>query len=274
VLAYLARSPYENVFLSDLVRNERSPSTRNGLFASIAGDRIAGVASFGRQLVLAAEPEALRGFADLAERRRGERMIVGPRDAVSVFWNLIRDRRPAPRLVRDRQLVMAVDAARLQRGTGAAQVRIARTEDAAETVNASAQMIEHELEYDPRRTLPEFTAGVRAMIQRERWWVGEWNGRVCFFCSIGPQCDVTAQLQGIWAPPDLRGSPPHRSRRSARSSSPASRRYRSMSTTSTNAPSRSTTASDSSTSRISKRYCSDEPPSRRASRLAMRAAIA
>ena len=84
-------------------------------------------------------------------------------------------------------------------------MRIARAEDSAETVNASAQMIEHELEYDPRRTSPEFTAGVRAMIERERWWVGERDGRLCFFCSVGPQCDVTAQLQGIWVPPDLRG---------------------------------------------------------------------
>ena len=205
MLAYLARAPYENVFLSDLVRNERSPSTRNGLFAAIAGGHVVGVASFGRQVVLAAEPEALRVFADLAERRRGERGIVGPRAAVGAFWNLVRDRRPEPRLVRDRQLVMAVDAARLRPANGATRVRIAGAEDAAETVNASAQMIEQELEYDPRRTLPEFTAGVRAMIERERWWVGEWNGRLCFFCSVGPKCEVTAQLQGIWVPPDLRG---------------------------------------------------------------------
>ena len=81
MLAYLARAPYENVFLSDLVRNERSPSTRNGLFAAIVGGHVVGVASFGRQVVLAAEPEALRVFADLAERRRGERGIVGPRAA-------------------------------------------------------------------------------------------------------------------------------------------------------------------------------------------------
>ncbi len=205
MLAYLARAPYENVHLSDLIAHDRSPSTRNGLFTAIDGDRMTGVASFGRQLVLAAEPQALSAFAELARRRRGERMIVGPRRVVAAFWNLVRDGRPAPRLVRERQLVMAVDAERLRRPDGAARVRIAEARDVAETVNASAQMIQHELEYDPRRTSPEFAAGVRAMVERERWWVAQSGERLCFFCSVGPQSDATAQLQGIWVPPELRG---------------------------------------------------------------------
>lgn len=201
----MARAPYENVFLAHLVRYERAASARNGLFAAVADGKIAGVAAFGRQLVLAADPPALRAFADLAERRRGERMIVGPRAAVGAFWNLVRDRRPSPRLIRERQLVMALDAAHLRPAGDAARVRKARAADWTGVVEASAQMIEHELEYDPRRTLPEFAAGVRAMIEAERWWVGESAGRLCFFCSIGPWCDVTTQLQGIWVPPELRG---------------------------------------------------------------------
>ncbi len=205
MLGYLTRAPYENVHLSDLIAHDRSPSTRNGLFTAIEGDRITGVASFGRQLVLASEPQALRAFAELARRRRGERMIVGPRRTVSAFWNLVSDGRPAPRLVRERQFVMAVDGAQLRRLDGSARVRIAGARDVAETVNASAQMIQHELEYDPRRTSPEFAAGVRAMIERGRWWVGEGDGRLCFFCTVGPQSGETAQLQGIWVPPELRG---------------------------------------------------------------------
>jgi len=206
VLAYLERAPYENVYLSDLIRNDRSASARNGLFAAVDSGRIEGAASFGRQIVLAAAPRAVPALAELAHRRRGERMIVGPRAAVIAFWNLVRDGRPAPRLVRERQFVMAVDVGRLKRADGTIRVRMARAQDAGETVNASAQMIEHELEYDPRRTSPEFASGVRAMIERERWWVGEIDGgRLCFFCSIGPSSKKTAQLQGIWVPPELRG---------------------------------------------------------------------
>ncbi len=42
------------------------------------------------------------------------------------------------------------------------------------------------------------------MVERDRWWVGESDGQLCFFCSIGPWCDRTAQLQGVWTPPELR----------------------------------------------------------------------
>ncbi len=43
------------------------------------------------------------------------------------------------------------------------------------------------------------------MIARERWWVGETDGRLCFFCNVGAWCRRTAQLQGVWTPPDSRG---------------------------------------------------------------------
>jgi predicted GNAT family acetyltransferase len=69
----------------------------------------------------------------------------------------------------------------------------------------SASMISAELEYDPMRSSPEFTSNVRAMIDRGLWWVGESLGRLCFFCNVGPWSPLTAQMQGIWTPPELRG---------------------------------------------------------------------
>ena len=66
-------------------------------------------------------------------------------------------------------------------------------------------MIAQELDYDPRRNSPGFEAGVREMIERKLWWVGVWENRLCFFCNIGPWSARTAQLQGIWTPPQLRG---------------------------------------------------------------------
>jgi hypothetical protein len=44
------------------------------------------------------------------------------------------------------------------------------------------------------------------MIERGLWWVGESGGRTCFFCHVGPESARTAQLQGIWVPPELRGN--------------------------------------------------------------------
>ena len=81
-LDYLARAPFENVFLSHVVLHDRSPDTRRNVVVAREGDAIHGVAYFGRQITLAAEPEALEPFGAIRQRRRGERMIVGPRETV------------------------------------------------------------------------------------------------------------------------------------------------------------------------------------------------
>jgi RimJ/RimL family protein N-acetyltransferase len=188
------------------VRFDRTPSTRNNIVVAVEDGSIAGVAYFGRQHALACEARALEAFAEYSERHRGERMIVGPRSTVRAFWDLIRSRHAPPRLVRDRQLVMAIDRSRLLPYVDAAAVRHARSDEWPAVAESSAQVIEQELAYDPRRTSPDFIPNVRETIERRRWWVGERDGRLCFFCSIGPWSDRTVQLQGVWTPPELRGS--------------------------------------------------------------------
>jgi RimJ/RimL family protein N-acetyltransferase len=204
-LEYLSRTPYDNVFISYLVLFDRAPSTRHNVVVALEDERVVGVAYFGRQLALACEPQALEALAAHAQRHRGERMIVGTRSTVRAFWDLIRTRHARPRLVRDRQLVMVIDRQRLRPYPQNLTVRPARSDEWAAVVESSAQMIEHELAYDPRRASPDFVPSVRQMIERDRWWVGESDGRLCFFCSIGPWCERTAQLQGVWTPPGLRG---------------------------------------------------------------------
>jgi RimJ/RimL family protein N-acetyltransferase len=184
---------------------DRVPATRNNIVVAIDDARVVGVTYFGRQLALASEPQALEAFAEHARRRRGERMIVGPRSTVRAFWDLVRNRHVRPRLVRDRQLVMAIGQKAPLPHDRNVVVRHARSDEWGAVVESSAQMIEHELAYDPRRTSPDFVSSVREMIERDRWWVGESNGELCFFCSIGPWCNQTAQLQGVWTPPELRG---------------------------------------------------------------------
>lgn len=205
VLAYLGRAPYDNVYLTYFIRADRTPATRNNIFAARDDAGVAGAAYFGRQLVLASEPHAIEPFARLAERRGGEQMIVGPRDTVRHFWSRLRERHAPPRLIRERQLVMALRPERLRYAPGDVTVRPACEGDRAAVAESSARLIEQELGYDPRRSSPDFAAGVALMIQRQRWWVGEREGRLCFFCSIGPWCERTMQLQGVWAPPAARG---------------------------------------------------------------------
>jgi RimJ/RimL family protein N-acetyltransferase len=204
-LRYLARSPYLNVFLSHVLLHDPAPPARRGIAVALDRDAVSGVAYWGRQIALAAEPAAIAPFAEYGRMRRGERMIVGERDTVSAYWNAVRDWHVPARLIRDRQLVMALDRSHLRPYERRTVVRQAAISDWTTVADGSAEMVRQELEYDPRRGSPEFAAGIRQMIERKLWWVGSVDGRLCFFCNIGPWSDRTMQLQGIWTPPPMRG---------------------------------------------------------------------
>jgi uncharacterized protein len=204
-LDFLARSPYLNVFISHLLLHDFAPAARQNVFIVYGDDGIAAVAYCGRPIVLSGEPDAVAPLAAHLTLHRSSRMIVGPRDTVRAFWRLVAHRFDEPRLVRDRQPVMMVDRGRLRAGDAAVTVRRAQMSDWPAVAEGSASMIRHELEYDPRRDSPSFDSGVRRMIEGQRWWVGLSEGRFCFFCHLGPWSEQTAQLQGIWTPPELRG---------------------------------------------------------------------
>jgi RimJ/RimL family protein N-acetyltransferase len=203
-LAYLDRSPTLNVFLTYVLNGNFSSSFhKNVLVARDDGD-VTGVAYCGRQIVIAADPQAVPALAARIATRGPVRSLIGERTAIATLWPLVAARLGAPRLVRDRQLVMEVSRSTLKHVGGPVSVRYAVMNEARAVAESSASMIAQELEYDPRRDSPSFDAGVRQMIERKLWWVGVSSGRLCFFCNVGPWSDRTAQLQGIWTPPDLR----------------------------------------------------------------------
>ncbi len=202
-LGYLSGSPYLNVFISHVVLHDPTPTTRNRIILALDRKEIHGVAYFGRQLALAADAPAIAPFVDYAKRYRGERMIIGARDTLRAFWELASSWHAPARLVRDRQLVMAIDREHLRPYQPRVSVRHARAAEWSEVAESSAQMVAQELAYDPRRS-PDFSANIREMIERKLWWVGLASNRLCFFCNVGPWCTQTVQLQGIWTPPALR----------------------------------------------------------------------
>jgi RimJ/RimL family protein N-acetyltransferase len=200
-LAYLSRAPYENVFLTYLAI-EATPLLKRDLYVVSDGAAAVGVGFFGRQIALACEDEALPILADLA-RNDDAQAIVGPRRTVRPFWELLRTRYRSPRIVRDRQFVMAVDGPSLRDLAAPVAVRPAREDEWRAVVESSSAMIAGELETDPSQDV-DFASTVRRMIRLRLWWVGESGGRLCFFCNIGAWSPQTAQLQGIWTPPNLR----------------------------------------------------------------------
>lgn len=207
VLTFLSRAPYDNAFLTWVVEGQRSTSAREALYIHTdAGGSVTGVGYFGRQVVLAATD--VRVAVAFAERRYGrERMIVAPRLLVETYWKRVRGWHGPPRLIRESQPLLAVDASQITASAlEGMEVRPARGDEWESIAFQSAKMIEGELGYDPLGAgAAEFFANVRGMIARELWWVGEYRGKLCFACNRGPQTSATLQLQGIWTPPEMRG---------------------------------------------------------------------
>jgi len=204
-LEYLSREPYLNVFITHILQNDLPLPSRHKVAVAIEGGRVTGVAYFGRQLAIAAEPDTIADFGEYAKRQRGERMIVGERSTIRSFWQSVKAWHTPPRLVRDRQLVMMVDRERLRPYERRVLVRHAKMIEWQAVADGSAEMVRQELAYDPRHGSADFSAGIRQMIERRLWWIGTLDGEVCFLCNVGPWSQQTVQLQGIWSPPEFRG---------------------------------------------------------------------
>jgi predicted GNAT family acetyltransferase len=188
-----------------MIGSQNSPMARPHLYVCLSGSQIEGVAFFGRQVVLAAHDElAIDSFADVKTAATFERMIVGPRRTIARYWERVAPRHAPPRIVRESQPVLAVDRKTLRGDSDGVIVRHARPAEWQSVAVNSAAMIHDELGYDPRAGSAEFDANVRAAVERETWWVGEFEQRLCFYCSEGPYSARTLQVQGIWTPPELR----------------------------------------------------------------------
>jgi len=169
------------------------------------GGRPDGLAYVGAQLVLAADTDAaLDAFAAEARLRRGLRSLVGPKAAADGLWERIRREHPDPSLVRARQPLYLLTPEALVPGTDPG-VRPALESEAELIAEHSARMILGELGYDPRGARAGFTGAIRRSIAQGSWWVWVAADGLRFQCNVGPRSAATAQLQGVWTPPEQRG---------------------------------------------------------------------
>lgn len=167
--------------------------------------RVTGLVYYGLQLVLAAEDDAaLDALAVETRKHRALRSFVGPKQAVDGLWERVRSWHVRPAIVRGAQPLYALTPAALAE-LPAAEVRQARPEEAELVAEHSASMILGELGYDPRANRSAFGASVRRAIAHGLWWVWIEHGELRFQCNVGPRTSATAQLQGVWTPPEQRG---------------------------------------------------------------------
>jgi ribosomal protein S18 acetylase RimI-like enzyme len=164
-----------------------------------------GLIYYGAQLVLAADDDgAVDAFAVETRKHRGLRSFVGPKGAVDGLWSRVRGWHAQPVIVRDEQPLYAMDRDAL-RGTGRdVAVRLAHENEAELVADHSGRMILGELGYDPRANRAGFVASVRRAIAQGVWWVWIVDGTLRFQLNVGPRTAATAQLQGVWTPPEQR----------------------------------------------------------------------
>jgi len=169
--------------------------------------RVNGLAYYGAQLVIAADDgNVLDAFAIETRKHRGLRSFVGSKDAVDGLWARVEHWHAQPVIVRDEQPLYVVEPGALRASSAAAaEVRRARPDDVELVAEHSGRMILGELGYDPRANRSGFTAAVRRAIAHGVWWVYVVEGELRFQLNVGPRSAATAQLQGVWTPPDQRG---------------------------------------------------------------------
>ena len=168
--------------------------------------RVNGLIYYGAQLVVAADDDgAVDAFAVETRKHRGLRSFVGPKPAVDGLWSRVRDWHAPPAIVRDEQPLYAVEPQALRGAGRDVAVRQARPDEAELVADHSGRMILGELGYDPRANRAGFIASARRAIAQGVWWVWIVDGTLRFQLNVGPRTAATAQLQGVWTPPDQRG---------------------------------------------------------------------
>jgi uncharacterized protein len=211
-LETLDRNPVRDVFIASRILHDGALSSLgpSPLWGAFDHDHLRGLLHVGPNLVPAADDvEACEALATAAGGLYPTRMVVGERRTVELLWSVIGPGFPAPREVRRRQFVYAVDPERLVRaphGRSPGIARLAERSDEDQVLELSAAMYTEEMGENPMARDPDgYRRRVRMLTSRGWTYVYETAGKLVFKMDVGCASNHTAQIQGVYVPPDLRG---------------------------------------------------------------------
>ena len=206
-LAYLARRPYDNAYVAWLLRTRQIGKRDDVVLWQGADGEIAGFALVGARVVPCADSrEAIEAIAAHAcATVRDPRMIVGPKDAMDAFWAYARTKMPHPTTVRATQPVFVLRPAELRTDI-AHDPNVARAtrSDTGVIAVESARMTSGELGYTISADLP-YRKRTGRIIEAGWYYRSYVGGEIAFMCHVGAETEHTAQIQGVWTPPHMRG---------------------------------------------------------------------
>jgi uncharacterized protein len=208
----LGREPVRDVFITSRIVSDGAlgPPGWSPIWGAFDRDQLRGLIHLGPNLVPAVDDlEVLDDLARLASGPSPTRMLVGERQAVERLWQLVSGSYPAPREVRARQFVYAVEPGTLtvpRRRAPRGRARLARRGDEDRVLELSAAMYLEEMGEDPLARDPAgYRRRVRVLTDRNWTYVYERDGELVFKMDVGCASQQGAQIQGVYVPRELRG---------------------------------------------------------------------
>jgi ribosomal protein S18 acetylase RimI-like enzyme len=197
------------VFIASRVLHDGAlpPIGSGPLWGAFDDDHLSGILHLGPNMVPAFEhPAAVEALASVAAGPSPARMLVGERRAVELLWSAIDGTYPRPREVRARQFVYRLTPADAVGPPAGAVAELATPADEDEVLVLSAAMHLEEMGEDPLDVDPiGYRRRVRLLIERGWTFLYRHRGRIAFKMDIGCAGQRTAQIQGVYTPPGLRG---------------------------------------------------------------------
>lgn len=205
-LRYLARHPYETVFLSWLIECGRTADYDMQLSRKADGT-VDGVCLFGGDVSLHGEPEAVATFAAYGLTLPSTRLLVGPKRMADAYWADVKVRHAPPTRVRVHQPHYVLDRSTLVGSRSDAPVGRAGRDELDEFARASAGMVGAEMEIVIDAKRPSFRARVEHMLGSGAWWRyrDPKSGELRFSCTTLARTPFAVQIEEVWTPPHVRG---------------------------------------------------------------------
>ena len=210
-LEALDRNPVRDVFIASRILHDGALTSLgpSPLWGAFADGELHGMLHVGPNLVPATDDEeACEALAHAAGGLYPTRMLVGERVTVELLWSIVGGSYPAPREVRRRQFVYAVEPDGLGReaAAGPGLARLAERSDEDRVLKLSAAMYTEEMGENPMARDPDgYRRRVRMLISRGWTYVYDVGGQLQFKMDVGCASRHTAQIQGVFVPPELRG---------------------------------------------------------------------
>ncbi len=208
VLAFLARPLVHTAYLSSLINDNGLVSSFNrGSFYGYRNyfGKLEGIALIGHAILIeTVSDEALRGFAEVAQKSKKAHLIMGEENSIDSFWGYYAKagqemRRACRELMFE--LRWPVEVSRQPN-----DLRWATAADLNLITSVHAEMAFEESGVDPREHDVEgFTERCARRIEQGRTWVVTAHEKLLFKADVLAETPKTTYLEGVWVNPEERG---------------------------------------------------------------------